>query len=70
MDEGPKFTLNFNPEEKFYKMMNNWYMFLDLLAKNMLNKCWKCQQHEGSFCHMQWMCNKDTQIHLLKYRRF
>lgn len=59
--KGLKFTLSSSLKQNFYKMMYCWYLSPDKLSrmyKDISNLCWKYDQHEGTFYHVGWMCNK------------
>lgn len=35
---------------------------LPKMYKNILNKCWKYDQHEGTFYPLWWTCNKEKKM--------
>lgn len=60
-----------NLKDHLYKMRYRWYLMPGKLPKmyqRVTNKCWECQEKEGSFYHMWWMCKAAKtfwkQIHL------
>lgn len=56
-----KLTLATFYKKKLYKMLYRWHFPPAKLAKmfpNTLNKCWKCKNHEGTYYHAWWTCDK------------
>uniref|UniRef100_A0A670K5V5 Reverse transcriptase domain-containing protein n=1 Tax=Podarcis muralis TaxID=64176 RepID=A0A670K5V5_PODMU len=62
--EGLNFTACITIKENVMKMFYRWYITPMKLSKmyKVSNKCWKCNDKEGSFYHMWWECRKVKQF--------
>lgn len=52
-------------KENIFKLHTRWYMTpykLNRMNPTLSNKCWKCQQMEGTMYHMWWGCNKTKEF--------